>query len=73
LVLTDIIGGTPHNICLPHAKHNHVEIVSGVNLSMVVKAMSLPREMNLSEASQLVCHQARQAIVVVPKRKDDAA
>ena len=73
LVLTDIIGGTPYNMCLPHAKPDRVEIITGVNLPMVVKAMSLSEKMLLSEAAQVVCHQARQTIVVAPKRKDDAA
>lgn len=73
LVLTDIIGGTPHNISLPYAKPGHVEIISGVNLPMVVKAMSLPEKMTLSEAAQAVCRQTRQTIVVSPNRKDDAA
>ena len=38
LVLTDMFGGTPTNVALSLLKRGNVEIVTGVNLPMVVKA-----------------------------------
>ena len=37
LILTDMFGGTPTNVALPFLKERDVEIVTGVNLPMLVK------------------------------------
>ena len=40
LILTDMFGGTPTNVSLPFLS-DHVEIVTGVNLPMLIKLSSL--------------------------------
>lgn len=40
IILTDMFGGTPSNVALSFLKRGRVEIVSGVNLPMVVKLAS---------------------------------
>jgi PTS system mannose-specific IIA component len=37
LILTDIFGGTPSNIAMAFRKPGRVEVISGVNLPMVVR------------------------------------
>ena len=37
IIMTDMFGGTPSNVSLPFLEEGRVEIVSGVNLPMVVK------------------------------------
>ncbi len=37
IILTDMLGGTPSNLSLPLLKTNELEIVTGVNLPMVIK------------------------------------
>jgi PTS system mannose-specific IIA component len=50
LVLTDMFGGTATNLALPFLKPEKVEIVTGVNLPMLVKLGSLQgRTMSLEE------------------------
>ncbi len=44
VLLTDMFGGTPSNLALAFLERGRVEIVSGANLPMVVKARSLARE-----------------------------
>lgn len=44
VVLTDMFGGTPSNLALAFLEKGRVEIVSGVNLPMVVKGCVLARE-----------------------------
>jgi len=39
LILTDILGGTPTNISLPYLENDAVEIVTGVNLPMLIKTL----------------------------------
>ena len=41
LVLTDMFGGTATNLALPFLEPNRIEIVTGVNLPMLVKLGSL--------------------------------
>ena len=62
LVLTDMFGGTPTNLSLPYLS-DRVEIVTGVNLPMVIKASSL-REGALVEVARAVREQGKGAIYV---------
>ena len=50
LVLTDMFGGTATNLALPYLEPGKVEIVTGVNLPMLVKLGSLQgRSLSLEE------------------------
>jgi len=62
LVLTDMFGGTPTNLSLPYLSAQ-VEIVTGVNLPMIIKAASL-REGPLEEVARAVRDQGKGAIYV---------
>jgi PTS system mannose-specific IIA component len=62
LVLTDMFGGTPTNLSLPFLSEA-VEIVTGVNLPMVIKACAL-RQGSLVEVARAVREQGKGAIYV---------
>ena len=62
LVLTDMFGGTPTNLSLPYLSEK-VEIVTGVNLPMLIKASTL-REGVLVEIARAVREQGKGAIYV---------
>jgi len=62
LVLTDMFGGTPTNLSLPYLSAQ-VEIVTGVNLPMIIKAVTL-REGPLEEVARAVRDQGKGAIYV---------
>ena len=62
LVLTDMFGGTPTNLSLPYLSAQ-VEIVTGVNLPMIIKAATL-REGALEEVARAVRDQGKGAIYV---------
>ena len=49
LILTDLFGGTPSNISLSFMKDGKVEVVTGVNLPMLLKLSELKEEMSLKE------------------------
>jgi PTS system mannose-specific IIA component len=50
LVLTDMFGGTATNLALPFLEPNKVEIVTGVNLPMLIKLGSLQgRSLSMEE------------------------
>ncbi len=62
LLLTDMFGGTPTNIAAMFLKENEVEIVTGVNLPMVVKVASNTTDMTLHELAKEVEDQGKEAI-----------
>jgi PTS system mannose-specific IIA component len=62
LVLTDMFGGTPTNVSLPFLSPS-VEIVTGVNLPMLIKLTSL-REGELVEVARVIRDQGKGAIYV---------
>ena len=62
LILTDMFGGTPTNVSLPFLSPS-VEIVTGVNLPMLIKLIGL-REGDLLEVARVVRDQGKGAIYV---------
>jgi PTS system mannose-specific IIA component len=62
LILTDMFGGTPTNISAMFIKENEVELVTGVNLPMVIKLASQNTEKSLIEMAKEVETQGKQAI-----------
>ena len=62
VLLTDMFGGTPTNISAMFIKQNEVEIVTGVNLPMVIKLASQNRETTLSDLAREVEEQGKQSI-----------
>jgi PTS system mannose-specific IIA component len=49
LILTDLFGGTPSNISLSFMKEGKVEVLTGVNLPMLLKLSDVKENMSLRE------------------------
>jgi mannose PTS system EIIA component len=49
LILTDLFGGTPSNISLSFLKEGKLEVVTGVNLPMLLKLYDKRQEMTLKD------------------------
>lgn len=65
LVLTDMLGGTPSNLCLALiGGPRPVEVVSGANLPMLLKAVQVRRSADVRETAAQVKKMGRSAIVV---------
>lgn len=66
LILTDMFGGTPNNISLAFMQNDKVEVVTGVNLPMVIRATAGRQDQNLSLAdlARQVCQTGQEAISV---------
>jgi len=61
LILTDLFGGTPSNISLSFLKESKVEVVTGVNLPMLMK-LDLRKEKKLSEFAAFIRDYGRKNI-----------
>jgi len=62
LLMTDMFGGTPTNIASMFLQLGEVEVVTGVNLPMVIKLASQSEGAGLEEVARLVRDQGRQGI-----------
>ncbi|MGH9947794.1 MAG: PTS sugar transporter subunit IIA [Pyrinomonadaceae bacterium] len=62
LLMTDMFGGTPTNMAAMFIKDNEVELVTGVNLPMVLKLANQNGETTLAEVAKAVEEQGKQSI-----------
>ena len=63
LILTDMFGGTATNLALPFLEPDRIEIVTGVNLPMLVKLGSLRgREIPLNELARRLADSGQKSI-----------
>jgi PTS system mannose-specific IIA component len=62
VLLTDMFGGTPTNIASMFLDDGNVEVVTGVNLPMVIKLASQSGDHSLTETARRVCDLGRQGI-----------
>jgi len=63
MLFTDMFGGTPSNIAMAFLGDS-VEVVSGVNLSMVIKFANHRDEKTLPELARLVQEAGQKSIVI---------
>jgi len=49
LILTDMFGGTPSNLSYSFLEEGHVEVLSGVNLPILIQATSMREKLKLDE------------------------
>ena len=50
IVLVDMFGGTPSNLAISVMDEDHVEVIAGINLPILVKLASVRSELSLAEA-----------------------
>jgi PTS system mannose-specific IIA component len=62
LLLTDMFGGTPTNIASMFLEEGSVEVITGVNLPMVIKLATATTDDSLAETARKICDQGRQGI-----------
>lgn len=62
VIFTDMFGGTASNLSFSFLKDNRVEIITGVNLPMLIKFVSLQRSNNLKEVAKKVVEQGKKNI-----------
>jgi PTS system mannose-specific IIA component len=64
LVLTDMFGGTPSNMSLSFLGEHRVEVVTGMNLPMLIKLATLTDERPLDELAAFIKDYGRRNISV---------
>jgi PTS system mannose-specific IIA component len=64
LILTDMFGGTPSNVALSLLEPGRVDIVTGVNLPMLIKFANMRSLDGFDETVRRIAQQGRDAIQV---------
>jgi PTS system mannose-specific IIA component len=64
LILTDMFGGTPSNVALSLLEPGKVDVVTGVNLPMLIKFANLHALDGFDETVRRIAQQGRDAIQV---------
>jgi mannose PTS system EIIA component len=67
LIITDMFGGTPSNVSLTFLEEKKLEVLSGVNLPMLLKLATLSAKVNLDEAVKIAESAGRDNIIVASK------
>jgi PTS system mannose-specific IIA component len=64
LILTDMFGGTPSNVALSLLEPGKIDVITGVNLPMLIKFANLHTVDGFNETVRRIAQQGRDAIQV---------
>jgi mannose PTS system EIIA component len=64
LILTDMFGGTPSNLGMTFLEKDRIEVITGVNLPMLIKLASLQTSQDLLAVAREMREHGRNAIWV---------
>jgi PTS system mannose-specific IIA component len=67
LILTDMFGGTPSNISLSFLKKEVVEVLTGVNLPMVIAIAQNRADMGLNKLAEMAQEAGKTSISLASK------
>jgi len=67
LILTDMFGGTPSNLSLSFLKEEMVEVLTGVNLPMVISIAQHRSEMSLEDLAEKAQEAGKMSISLAGK------
>jgi len=62
LILTDMFGGTPSNLSYSFLEEGRIEVLSGVNLPILIKALNVRQELSLEEVATQLEEYGRKSI-----------
>jgi PTS system mannose-specific IIA component len=64
IILTDMLGGTPSNLTLSFLQEGKVEVVTGVNLPMLMKLAHIRDQQDLRQAALALKESGQRGITV---------
>ena len=62
IIFTDMFGGTPSNLSYSFLEEGAVEVISGVNLPILLKALSIREKQDLSTAVATLVEHGKKSI-----------
>jgi PTS system mannose-specific IIA component len=73
IILTDLFGGTPSNLAISLMRSNHVEVIAGVNLPMLIRLEGARKNMDVKTAVAAAREAGRKYISVASEILGEAA
>jgi PTS system mannose-specific IIA component len=67
IILTDMFGGTPSNLSLAFLKKEKVEVLTGVNLPMIIAIVQCRSSMKLGEVAEKALEAGKMGISLTSK------
>ena len=64
LILTDMFGGTPSNVCLSFLDPERREVISGFNMPMLIKLANMKPDARFSDTAQFIKQYGQRNIVI---------
>jgi PTS system mannose-specific IIA component len=64
LILTDMFGGTPSNVCLSFLSRPRTEVISGFNLPMLIKLASFKKDSSFEDVITFIQQYGQRNIVI---------
>lgn len=65
LILTDMFGGSPSNIAMAFLESGKVEVLTGVNLPMMIKVLSARQDVkSLEELAKKAHNTAKESVII---------
>jgi PTS system mannose-specific IIA component len=62
--MTDMFGGTPSNMSLSFLQENHIEVLTGINLPMMIKFVADRSKYGVAELAEKLKQCGRESIIV---------
>ena len=62
LVLTDMFGGTPSNLSYSFLEEGRIEVISGVNLPILLKAVNARKKMDMESLTEALIEHGKKSI-----------
>jgi len=64
VILTDLFGGTPSNLAIPFIRKDKIEVITGLNLPMLLYLMSQPEDKDFKELCRGAKKAGEEAIII---------
>ena len=62
IILTDMFGGTPSNLSLSFLEEGRIDVLTGVNLPVLIRAAKMRKGSNLAELAQSLQEYGKKSI-----------
>lgn len=67
IIMTDMFGGTPSNLAMSFLKDRKIEVITGVNLPMIIKAASQGENEDLGVLTEKICEKGKSNITIASR------
>jgi len=64
IIMTDLFGGTPSNMAMSFLKEGRIEVLTGVNLPMIIEFCSKRERMPVADLASELQRSGREGIIV---------